>query len=88
MPFQQKVCPNERFFEGLKQMDDQQRRKQNPCRVCGYSNPEADSLKEARCSCCGIQLGVEDQTTGSVKIWRNRWLTLGGARRDKGDEQK
>ena len=69
-------------------MDDHQQRKQPPCRVCGYGDPEAMSVEERRCSCCGIQIGVEDQTAGSVKIWRNRWLTLGGARRDKGDERK
>ena len=69
-------------------MDDQQQSKTNPCRVCGYVNPGSDSLTKERCACCGIQIGVEDQTAGSLKIWRNRWLTLGGGRHSKDDVVK
>lgn len=64
-------------------MDDPHERELPLCRVCGFPSSIAPSPKDRRCSCCGIQQGIEDQSAVSVKIWRNKWIRLGATRRDK-----
>ena len=64
-------------------MDDQGRKDRNPCRVCGFINEEITVVNDGRCACCGIKRGVEDQSAIAVKMWRHKWLSLGGSRREK-----
>lgn len=91
--FSVKVCAQQpikdkgELIKGFSQMDDQHEKPIILCRVCGFPSLKARSLKDRRCSCCGIHQGVEDQSEVSVKLWRNKWLRLGAVRQDKSRDE-
>ncbi len=51
---------------------------QNPCRVCGFQNSRPAGAQAYKCECCGVLIGLEDQSAANIALWRAKFISNGG----------